>query len=415
MSDDIIQVEHLSKAYKLYSKKSDRLREALSVHGRQYYQLFYALHDVTFSIRRGETVGIVGTNGSGKSTLLKILSGVTAATEGIIRVDGRVSALLELGAGFNPEYTGIENIALNGTMMGYSKEETARRQVEIVRFADIGDYIDQPVKNYSSGMFARLAFAVAISVEPDILIVDETLSVGDMRFQIKCMNRMKAMMEGGATILYVSHDTSSIRRFCQRALWIDHGELRAVGDVNQIADQYEDFLRGLETAEQQPDVQEEQPEEDAPPFATPQDGEIAHIVRVLVQDEHGYRVDSIGFDQPVTVRVDYDVYDSQVENPVLGAALFRADGDYVCGLNTLLDRVRIPWHYGRNHFFIHYPLGLRVLGGRYYFDAALRDQTATVNIDYQTRVWDIQVNSGYLAEGRLVLPHCWHGEEAPIK
>jgi len=406
MSDLMIYAEHVSKAYKLYNKKSDRVREALRP-GKQYHKLFYALKDVTFSVRRGETIGIVGTNGSGKSTLLKILAGVTVPTSGTVKLNGKVSALLELGAGFNPEYDGLENISLNATMMGYSKEEMEQRREDIIRFADIGEYINQPVKNYSSGMFARLAFAVAISVAPEILIVDETLSVGDMRFQIKCMDRMKAMMENGTTIIYVSHDISSVRRFCKRVMWINNGELKAVGEVNQIADQYEDFLRSLATTDVQAETLENQTEDAAPAFVPAQDGSIAKVVQVRILNDMGQDTDVINYATPIEVQVEYDVYDTQVIDPVLGVALFRADNDYVCGLNTLLDNVRIPWKYGRNRFSIHYPQGLRVLGGQYYFDVALRDQTATVDIDYKMRIRDIQVNSGYLAEGRLILPHHW--------
>ncbi len=407
MSNVIIHAEHLSKAYKLYNKKSDRVREVLSTSKKQYHKLFFALHDVTFTVRRGETIGIVGTNGSGKSTLLKILAGVTVPTSGTVKLNGKVSALLELGAGFNPEYNGLENIALNATMMGYSKEEMEQLREGIINFADIGEYINQPVKNYSSGMFARLAFAVAISVEPEILIVDETLSVGDMRFQIKCMDRMKAMMENGTTILYVSHDTNSVRRFCQRVLWINNGELKAAGEVNQIADEYEDYLRGLDATDKKAETSEEKTQDDAPAFFPAPDGSIAKVVQIRVLDNMGRDVNALNYATPIEVQVDYDVYDTQMADPVLGVALYRADDDYVCGLNTLLDNVRIPWKYGRNRFSIHYSQGLRVLGGQYYFDVALRDQTATVNIDYKTRVRDIQVNSGYLAEGRLVLPHHW--------
>lgn len=411
MEHEVIRVEHLSKAYKLYDKKSDRVREVLSTSGKQYYTPFFALKDVSFSIKRGETVGIVGANGSGKSTLLKILAGVSAPTEGSVFINGKVSALLELGAGFNAEYTGLENIALNGTMMGYSKVEMEQRREGIIHFADIGEYINQPVKNYSSGMFARLAFAVAISVEPEILIVDEALSVGDMRFQIKCMDRMKRMMEGGTTILYVSHDTSSIRRFCERALWINNGALAAAGEVNSIADMYEDYLRGMDTSVEAESLFSADASPDEEFSSTPpEEGVIARITRVRVCDEGGRDLVSIGYAKPVNVVVDYDVYDEHTKAPVLGVAIFRGDGDYVCGLNTLLDQVRIPWRRGRNRASIFYPDGLRVLGGQYYFDAALRDQTATVNIDYKTRVYDILVESGYLAEGRLVLPHRWSGE-----
>ncbi len=403
----IVEVSNLTKAYKLYSKKSDRLREALDFSGKQYHTPFYALNDVSFAIEKGETIGILGTNGSGKSTLLKILSGVVAPTSGSVMVNGKISALLELGAGFNPEYTGLENIALHGTMMGYSSEEMEKKAEEIIRFADIGEYITQPVKTYSSGMFARLAFAAAINVEPEVLIVDEVLSVGDLRFQIKCMNQMKKMMENGTTILYVSHDISSVRRFCRRSLWLNKGQLMAAGETNEVADQYEDYLRCLDANLVSVSIPSTSPaEEEEIPFEA-KSGDIAKIVNFKVTDQHGNVVHEINNLTPIEVEVTYDVYDTQVEAPVLGVALFSIDDDYVCGLNTLLDHVTIPWKYGRNRFTLHYPEGIRVLGGKYYFDSALRDQTATVNICYKKQIWDMTVNSSYIAEGRFVLPHRW--------
>lgn len=238
MEEYAITVSHLSKAYRLYEKKSDRLREVFSRGGKKYHKQFYALSDINFTVSRGETLGIIGTNGSGKSTLLKIISGVVTPTEGTVTVDGRLSALLELGAGFNPEYTGLENISLNGTMMGFTEEEMKQRTEEIVRFADIGDYIRQPVKNYSSGMFARLAFAVAVNVEPDILIVDEALSVGDAFFQNKCFRKMEQLKEKGITILFVSHSIPTIKRICSRTLWIEHGRQIAVGPSAEICAMY---------------------------------------------------------------------------------------------------------------------------------------------------------------------------------
>ncbi len=415
MTDNIIEVTNLSKAYKLYDKKSDRLKEAFSFTKKKYHRQFFALNDLNLSIRRGENFGIIGTNGSGKSTLLKILSGVVTQTSGTVKVDGKVSALLELGAGFNPEYTGLENIALHGTMMGYSSAEMAIKREEIISFADIGDFINQPVKTYSSGMFARLAFATAVNVDPDILIVDETLSVGDMRFQIKCLHRMKDMMEHGTTILFVSHDISTIRRFCTRCAWINNGVLQAVGETNEVADLYTDFLKcgDLEKLSQKPvEPPTESSEEDIAPFKPKENKEsIAEIIKFRVLDQAGKDVTAVNFDQPLTVKVTYDVYDTNVEEPVLGVALFSIDDDYVCGLNTLLDGVRIPWNYGRNTFTLTYPQGLRALGGKYYFDTALRDKTATVNIDYKKVIYEIQVSDGYLAEGRYVIPHKWETKD----
>ena len=238
--DVIIKFENVNKVYPLYASKTDRMKEALL--GKNMHTDFFALKNIGFEIHRGENVGLVGSNGAGKSTMLKILSGVLSATSGEVNVDGKVSALLELGAGFNMEYTGIENIRLNGTLMGYTENEIEKKQQEIVNFADIGEYINQPVKNYSSGMFARLAFAVAVSVEPEILVVDEALSVGDVRFQIKCLQKMKEMMQGGTTVIFVSHDISALRRFCTRGIWINNGEIQQDGEINEVVDAYLSFF-----------------------------------------------------------------------------------------------------------------------------------------------------------------------------
>lgn len=411
MSDQIISVEHLSKAYKLYTKKSDRLREALSLSGKKYYTDFYALNDISFDVNAGETIGIIGTNGSGKSTLLKILTGVTAASEGSFQVNGRISALLELGTGFNPEYTGLENVALNGAMLGYSAEEMEARRESIVAFADIGDYINQPVKTYSSGMFARLAFATAINVEPEILIVDEVLSVGDMRFQIKCMEKMKQMMEGGTTILYVSHDINSVRRFCNRSIWLRQGRIEAIGETNHVCDLYTYYLNcmdGVTAGTMQLERNSEGEEESSlKPFEDKKNGAIAELVDLVVKKSSKDNT-NVSFDEPLTVTVTYDVYDTSIEAPVLGVAVYSIDDRYICGLNTLLDKKPIPWKYGRNSFSISYKEGLRVLGGNYYFDTGLFDKTATVNIDYKKRIREITVDSGYIAEGVFVIPHIWH-------
>ena len=242
MSEFAIQVKNLNKMYKLYNKPSDRLKEALGfkVPVREHY----ALHDVSFDVKRGETVGIIGTNGSGKSTILKIITGVLNPTGGEVVVDGRISALLELGAGFNMEYTGIENVYLNGTMMGFSREEIDARLQDILDFADIGDFVHQPVKAYSSGMFVRLAFAVAINIDPEILIVDEALSVGDVFFQAKCYRKFEEFKKMGRTILFVSHDLSSISRYCDRVILLNKGVKLQEGSPKQMVDMYKQLLVG---------------------------------------------------------------------------------------------------------------------------------------------------------------------------
>ena len=243
MSEVVIKVRDLVKKYNIYDDPMDRLKETLSIRHKCYHREFVALNGLTFDVEKGDAVGILGKNGSGKSTLLKMITGVLTPTSGTIEIKGVISAILELGTGFNMEYTGMENIYLNGTMMGYTREEMETRVKDIVEFADIGDFINQPVKIYSSGMFARLAFAVASNVNPDILIVDEALAVGDTRFQIKCIEKMKSLKEQGTTVLFVSHATEQIKRFCNKAIWIKDGKIEAQGESSEIADIYEDFMK----------------------------------------------------------------------------------------------------------------------------------------------------------------------------
>ena len=254
MSENIaISVENISKVYKLYDKPSDRMKEALGLKKVPVKEHF-ALDDVSFQVERGETVGIIGTNGSGKSTVLKIITGVLNPTKGSVKIDGRISALLELGAGFNMEYTGIENVYLNGTMMGFSNEEIEAKMDDILNFADIGEFVHQPVKTYSSGMFVRLAFAVAINIEPEILIVDEALSVGDVFFQSKCYHKFEEFKRMGKTILFVSHDLSSISKYCDRVVLLDKGHKRAEGAPKQIVDMYKKLLVNQLKGEDAPDT-----------------------------------------------------------------------------------------------------------------------------------------------------------------
>ena len=254
----VIQVKDLTKMYKLYDKPSDRLKEALGLTRKKLYKEHYALHDVNFDIYEGECVGIIGTNGSGKSTILKIITGVLTPTSGEVKVDGRISALLELGAGFNMEYSGLENVYLNGTMIGFSKEEIDARLDDILEFADIGDFIHQPVKTYSSGMFVRLAFAVAINIDPEILVVDEALSVGDVFFQAKCYHKFEEFKKQGKTILFVSHDLSSVSKYCDRVVLLNKGVKLDEGSPKQMVDLYKQLLVGQNPVKQNESRSEEQ-------------------------------------------------------------------------------------------------------------------------------------------------------------
>lgn len=241
--DNVISVKGLSKVYRLYDKPIDRLKESLNIFHKSYHKEYYALNNLSFDIKRGETVGIIGINGAGKSTLLKIITGVLTPSGGNIEVKGKISALLELGAGFNMEYSGIENIYLNGTMMGFSKKEVDKKLDDILAFADIGDFVYQPVKTYSSGMFVRLAFAVAINVEPDILVIDEALSVGDVFFQQKCYKKIKELA-GKSTVIIVSHDLNAMTKFCERIIVMSAGEKAFDGEPNEAIAKYFKLKQG---------------------------------------------------------------------------------------------------------------------------------------------------------------------------
>ena len=236
--NNVISVRGLSKSYKLYKSKTAHGLDLFLPFGRPRHKDFHALSDISFTVTEGESIGIIGRNGSGKSTLLKILSGVLSPTAGDVQVSGKVASLLELGAGFNPELTGRENIYFNGALMGCTKAQMNERIAEIINFADIGDFIDQPVKIYSSGMFVRLAFAASVHVDPDILIIDEALAVGDVRFQKKCIDFMRNFKERGKTILFVSHDIFTVKSFCNRLILINDGKMEAIGEPDEVANRY---------------------------------------------------------------------------------------------------------------------------------------------------------------------------------
>jgi lipopolysaccharide transport system ATP-binding protein len=246
-------VDNISKCYNIYETPRDRLKQFIlpriqllaRQHRKQYYREFWALKDISFTIQKGETIGIIGKNGSGKSTLLQILAGTLSPTTGNIKVNGRLAALLELGAGFNPEFTGRENIYLNGSILGLPTKEIDDRMDEILAFADIGDFIDQPVKTYSSGMFVRLAFAIQANVDPEIFLVDEALAVGDAYFVHRCMLRFHQLREKGTTILLVTHDATAVKTLCSRTIWLDKGNIACIGDSSEVVDRYLAALKPL--------------------------------------------------------------------------------------------------------------------------------------------------------------------------
>ena len=243
-----LRVNGVSKQYRTYARPGDRLKETLTRGRLRRHKEFWALHDVSFELTKGDIVGIIGPNGCGKSTLLQIIAGTLEPTQGEVWHEGRISALLELGAGFDPEFTGIENVYMNASLLGFSRRETDALLPQIERFAEIGDFIHQPVKTYSSGMYVRLAFAIAASVEPDILIIDEALAVGDAVFQHRCLRRIKELHERGTTVLFVSHDVAAVRALCSRAILMSHGRIISDGDPSDVLNRYQEIVMERERA-----------------------------------------------------------------------------------------------------------------------------------------------------------------------
>lgn len=330
-----VSVEQVTKVYKLYDRNRDRMKEALGLTRKKLHREHFALNGVDMKIYQGETVGIIGTNGSGKSTLLKIITGVLNPTGGRVTVNGRISALLELGAGFNMEYTGIENIYLNGTMMGFSNAEIEERMQGILAFADIGDFVNQPVKTYSSGMFVRLAFAVAINIDPEILIVDEALSVGDVFFQSKCYHKFEEFKKMGKTILFVSHDLSSIAKYCDRVVLIDKGVKLGEGSPRQMIDDYKRVLVG------QYEMNEEKAEETVSAGENPELLEYgtkqAQITEYYITDDQGKRATAVIKGTEFQIHMRADFYED-LPAPIFAFSFKNIKGTEITGTNTMFEK-----------------------------------------------------------------------------
>lgn len=380
MKEYAIDVQNVSKIYKLYDRSRDRLAEALHLTKKKLSKDHYALDQISFQVKKGETVGIIGTNGSGKSTILKIITGVLNPTAGQVDIDGRISALLELGAGFNMEYTGIENVYLNGTMIGFTEEEIKAKLDSILEFADIGDFVYQPVKTYSSGMFVRLAFAVAINIDPEILIVDEALSVGDVFFQAKCYHKFEEFKKEGKTIVIVSHDLSSISKYCDRVILLNKGHKLAEGEpkkivdlykkllVNQLTDDdledYEDETNGNNKKESSIEHKENTPENldviskeaAITPESVEKEGKCwkdymmenpdvidygtkeIEITDYCILDENGYISNNIEKGAEYTVRFKVH-FNEKVDDPILALTIKDIKGTEVTGTNTMYEKV----------------------------------------------------------------------------
>ena len=380
MSNIAIKIENLTKIYKLYDRPIDRLKETLSILKKKYHREHYALNNITFEVKKGESIGIIGTNGSGKSTLLKIITGVLNSSKGKIEVNGRISALLELGAGFNMEYTGIENIYLNGTMMGYSKENIEEKMKKIIDFADIGEFINQPVKTYSSGMFVRLAFAVAINIEPEILIVDEALSVGDVFFQAKCYRKFQEFRDSGKTIIFVSHDLSSVSKYCDRVILLNKGSLVEEGEPNKIIDIYKQILVNQfdtqEEVELEDGIDNNEKEEIISENIIWKDSMVinsnklvygskkAEIVDFGIFDDKGLLTNTISKNKKFKLKMKIK-FNYFIQEPIFAFTIKDIKGNDITGTNTMLEKINFENPEVESELVVTFEQFMNLQGGEY--------------------------------------------------
>lgn len=373
-----ITVENVSKLFRLYSERNQSIKATILNGGRGVYDEFWALRDVSFEIKTGETFGLIGENGSGKSTMLKCLAQILRPDEGKIRVTGRVSALLELGAGFHPELSGRENVYLNASILGMSKKEVDRQFDEIVGFAGLERFIDTPVKNYSSGMYVRLGFAVAVQADPEVLLIDEVLAVGDESFQRRCNERLYELRNSGATIVVVSHALGSVRSICDRVAWLENGVLREVGDSSEVIDGYLGEVV----------VDRSGPQTEGARWGS---GE-GLIDRLELVDANGDKIDRFATGDDIRIRLHYTATEP-IEDPVFGIAIHTLDGLHVTGPNTREAGARVKRLDGTGTVDLRVD-ACRILPGTYDLSAALTDSTSEHMYDFRHRALRFDVNLG---------------------
>ena len=377
MSDTAIKISNLTKIYKLYDRNRDRLKDSLGLSKKANYKEHYALKNVDMEVKTGESVGIIGVNGSGKSTILKIITGVLNATSGDVQINGRISALLELGAGFNMEYTGLENVYLNGTMMGFTEKEIDERLQDILDFADIGDFVHQPVKTYSSGMFVRLAFAVAINIDPEILIVDEALSVGDVFFQAKCYHKFEEFKKLGKTILFVSHDLTSIAKYCDRVILLNKGVKLAEGNPKDMVNMYKKLLvhqldeETLEDVSGKSAIGEKSEDKSAwknnfevNPTVTDYGERQAEIVDFAIIDQYGAYSSIIEKNSVYKVKAKIHFHET-VKNPIFTITIKNKQGTDITGTNTMFERIETGTVNAGEERIVTYEQQMNLQGGDY--------------------------------------------------
>lgn len=422
----MIRAHKVSKCYKIYRRPWDHLKESLTFGRKQYHEQFWALRDVDLEVPRGCCLGIIGENGSGKSTLLRIIAGVVGPTSGAVTVDGRVSALLELGAGFNPEFTGRENVFLNAAILGFTDAETRTRMPSIEKFAEIGEFVDLPVKTYSTGMFVRLAFAVAIHMDPDILVIDEALSVGDFYFQQRCMRRIQQLKSQGVTIVFVSHDIQAQRSLADRAIWVDHGRVILEGPPDEVASRYtaamitrgKKEMMGEEELGQalsvSPDlVMTEEALSRIPPFLKSianldhrHGNGKARVKGIGVFGSEGHPVTRIGQGDRLSIRISVEFLED-VEKPNIGFMLRNRLGEDVTGSNVMFEGERLQPARAGDQLSVDFVMDLPLLqGGFYHFSPAVAEGTLDQHetCDWIENAFAVEVVQRTTTHGHMRIP-----------
>lgn len=387
-----IRVKNISKKYKIYNSEKNRLGQIINPFNKNTQKEFIALNNISFDVNEGEILGIIGSNGSGKSTLLKILAGVCFKTSGELFIKGKVASILELGTGFNNELTGIENIYLNASIMGIGKEEINKIKDDIINFADIGEFIDYPIKTYSSGMYARLAFAVAIHVNPDILIVDEILSVGDIEFQNKCMDKFKEFKSLGKTIIYVSHGLDAVQNYCEKAIWLEKGEIKEIGSAIEVVEKYYKNILELDNGAESKNC-------------------FVKLSDVLIcEKKNVYQ-----YNDSITFNIKYEVLDEDISTPGITVEMkraytkpceFRHMDQFICSINSNVDDFLIPWNLGENNIKLTFK-NLMLKGGVYYINIIFSESQNLISLESIENAMSFTINSERKSSGFVFLKEEW--------
>ena len=387
-----IRVKNISKKYKIYNSEKNRLGQIINPFNKNTQKEFIALNNISFDVNEGEILGIIGSNGSGKYTLLKILTGVCFKTSGELFIKGKVASILELGTGFNNELTGIENIYLNASIMGIGKEEINKIKDDIINFADIGEFINYPIKTYSSGMYARLAFAVAIHVNPDILIVDEILSVGDIEFQNKCMDKFKEFKSLGKTIIYVSHGLDAVQNYCEKAIWLEKGEIKEIGSAIEVVEKYYKNILELDNGAESKNC-------------------FVKLSDVLIcEKKNVYQ-----YNDSITFNIKYEVLDEDISTPGITVEMkraytkpceFRHMDQFICSINSNVDDFLIPWNLGENNIKLTFK-NLMLKGGVYYINIIFSESQNLISLESIENAMSFTINSERKSSGFVFLKEEW--------